>query len=116
MRYRIQTEEIINYATEYLTKRYGSGDSVTERGNYIPVIAHIMASYNIDYRDISNNWPEFYLSDLIPMVKIKLREWVQESSVSQVNEHTRLLVELMADRALAKVIYETYLKHISSKG
>jgi len=109
------TDEIIKYVTDYLNNRYSSGDSVTNRSKYIAIIAHIMSTYKISYSKIDANWPKFYLSDIMPMVLIRLREWVHKSNVYQVNEHTKLLVEIMAERILASVIYDTYLKHLSGK-
>ena len=106
------TEEIIRYVTDYLNNRYGSGDSVTNRKNYIVVIAHIMSAYKISYAKIDANWPKFYLSDVMPTVIIRLREWLQQSGIQQLNQHTRLLIEMIADRKLAEVIYDTYLKNL----
>lgn len=107
------TDEIIKHVSDYLTNRYGSSDSVTNRKSYISVIAHIMAVYKISYKKISDNWPKFYLSNIMPMVLIRVREWLPKSGISQLNQHTKLLIEIMADRILASVIYETYLKHLS---
>jgi hypothetical protein len=109
------TDEIIKYATDYLNNRYGSSDSVTNRKSYIPVIAHIMSSYKISYMNIDTNWPKFYLSDIISMTLIRLRDWLQKSNIQQLNQHTKLLIEMMTDRALANVIYDVYLKHLSDK-
>jgi len=109
------TEEIIKYVTNYLTSRYGPSDSVTNRKSFIVVIAHIMSTYKISYTKIDANWPKFYLSDIIPMVIMRLREWLQKSGIQQLNQHTKLLIEMMADRKLGDVIYDTYLKHLSGK-
>ena len=109
------TEEIIRYATDYLTNRYGSGDSVTNRKSYIPIIAHIMSNYKISYMKIDANWPKFYLSDIMPMVIMRLRERLQNYSIQQLNQHTKRLIEIIADRALANVIYDIYMKHLSAK-
>ena len=109
------TEEIIRYVTDYLNNRYGSSDSVTNRKNYITIIAHIMSNYKISYMKIDANWPKLYLSDLMPMVIIRLREWLQQSVIRQLNQHTKLLIEMIADRVLADVIYDLYLKHRSDK-
>jgi bifunctional DNase/RNase len=109
------TDEIIKYATDYLNNRYGSSDSVTNRRSYIPIIAHIMSNYKISYMKIDANWPKFYLSDLMPMVITRLREWLQKSGIKQLNEHTKILIEMIADRELGDVIYDTYLKHLSVK-
>jgi len=108
-------EEIIRYVTAYLFNRYGYSDSVTDRKKYIVVIAHIMSAYKINYLKIDLNWPKFYLSDLMPMVITRLREWLQKSGIKQLNEHTKLLIEMIADRELGDVIYDTYLKHLSVK-
>ena len=110
------TDEIIRYVTDYLNNRYGSGDSVTNRKNYIAVIAHIMSTYKISYAKIDANWPKFYLSDLMPMVITRLREWLEKSGIKQLGQHTKLLIEIMADRKLGDVIYDTYLNKISDKG
>jgi len=109
------TDEIIKYATDYLNNRYGSSDSVTNRRSYIRIIAHIMSNYKISYMKIDANWPKFYLSDLMPMVITRLREWLQKSGIKQLNEHTKILIEMIADRELGDVIYDTYLKHLSVK-
>jgi hypothetical protein len=109
------TEEIIRYVTDYLNNRYGSGDSVTNRKNYIVVIAHIMSAYKISYTKIDANWPKFYLSDVMPTVIIRLREWLQQSGIQQLNQHTGFLIEMIADRKLAEVIYDTYLKKLIAK-
>jgi hypothetical protein len=108
------TEEIIRYVTDYLNNRYGSGDSVTNRKNYIGVIAHIMSAYKISYVKIDANWPKFYLSDIIHTVLTRLREWLQKSNISQLNQHTKLLIEMIVDRILGDVIYDIYLKHLSA--
>ena len=110
------TDEIIKYVSNYLNDRYGSGDSVTNRKNYIVVIAHIMSTYKISYAKIDANWPKFYLSDLMPMVITRLREWLEKSGIKQLGQHTKLLIEIMADRKLGDVIYDTYLNKISDKG
>jgi len=109
-------EQIINYVTNYLINRYGSGDSVTNRNSYISIIAHIMSNHKISYIKIDANWPRFYLSEIIPKVLIGLREWLQKSGTHELNQHTKLLIEMMADRILANVIYDTYLKHLSFQG
>jgi len=111
-----RAEEIIRYVTDYLNNRYGSGDSVTNRKNYIAVIAHIMSAYKIRYVEIDANWTKFYLSDIMPMVIMRLREWLQKSGTQQLDQNTKLLIEIIADRTLADVIYDTYLKHILDKG
>jgi len=108
-------EEIIRYVTAYLINRYGYSDSVTDRKKYIVVIAHIMSAYKISYAKIDANWPKFYLSDIMPTVIIRLREWLQQSGIQQLNQHTRFLIEMIADRKLAEVIYDTYLKKLASK-
>ena len=109
------TDEIIRYVTDYLNNRYGSGDSVTNRKNYIVVIAHIMSAYKISYAKIDANWPKFYLSDIMSTVIIRLREWLQQSGIQQLSQNTRFLIEMIADRKLAEVIYDTYLKKLASK-
>ncbi len=109
------TDEIIKHATDYLINRYGSGDSVTHRKSYIPIIAYIMSNYKISYSKIEANWPKFYLSDIMSMVLIRLRDWLQKSSIQQLNQHTKLLIEMIADRALGDVIHDIYLKHLSDK-
>ena len=108
------TDEIIKYATDYLNNRYGSSDSVTNRRSYIPIIAHIMSNYKISYMKIDANWPKFRLSDIMSMVLMRLRDWLQKSGIQQLNQHTKLLIELIADRTLAEVIYDTYLKKTCS--
>jgi hypothetical protein len=108
-------EEIIRYVTAYLFNRYGYSDSVTDRKKYIVVIAHIMSAYKISYAKIDANWPKFYLSDIMHTVLTRLREWLQKSSIQQLNQHTKLLIEMIADRTLGDVIYDTYLKHLSAK-
>jgi len=109
------TDEILRYIANYLTNRYGSDDSVTNRANYVNVIAHIMSAYKISYAKIDANWPKFYLSDIMHTVLTRLREWLQKSSIQQLNQHTKLLIEMIADRTLGDVIYDTYLKHLSAK-
>ena len=114
MEYRdYYTNEVIRYVIDYLNNSYGSGDSVTNRKNYLKIIAYIMSNYKISYAKIDVNWPKFYLSDLMPMVIMRLREWMQKSGILQLNQHTKLLIEIMADRKLGDVIYDTYLKHLS---
>ncbi len=109
------SDEIIRHVTDYLNNRYGSADSVTNRSKYIAIIAHIMANYKISYGKIEANWPKFYLSDIMSMVLIRLREWLQNYGIQQLNQHTKLLIELIADRTLGDVIYDIYLKHLSDK-
>jgi hypothetical protein len=109
-------DEIINYVRDYLNNRYGYSDSITNRKNYVNIIAHIMAAHKISYIKLDANWPKFYLSDIMPMVIMRLREWLQKSGIQQLNQHTKLLIEMMADRMLGDVIYDTYLKHLSGNG
>jgi hypothetical protein len=71
-----------------------------------------MSTHKINYTKIDANGPKFYLSDLMPMVITRLREWLQKSVIRQLNQHTKLLIEMIADRVLADVIYDTYLKHL----
>ena len=110
------TDEIIKYVSNYLNDRYGSGDSVTNRKDYVNVVAHIMSAYKISYAKIDANWPKFYLSNIMPMVITRLREWLQKSGIQQLNQHTKLLIEMMADRKLGDVIYDTYLNKLSDRG
>jgi hypothetical protein len=114
MLYKSSVDEILKYAIEYLTERYGAGDSISNRKNYIKVIAHIMSHYNLSYSTIDAHWPKFYLSDLIPQFKIAFYNWLKSSSITELNQHTKILVEIMADRIIANIIYDTYLKHLSA--
>jgi len=121
------TDEIIKYATDYLNNRYGSSDSVTNRRSYIPIIAHIMSNYKISYMKIDANWPKFYLSDIMPIVVTRLcdrleewkwlQEWkgLQKFATFQLDQHIKSLIEIIADKTLADVIYDIYLKHLSVK-
>jgi hypothetical protein len=112
--YKSVVDETLEYAIEYLIDRYGIGDSISNRQNYIKVIAHIMSHYNLSYRTVDTHWPKFYLSDLIPEFKIAFREWLTSSSIKELNQHTKILVEIMTDRIIANIIYERYFKHLST--
>jgi hypothetical protein len=107
-------DEILKYAVDYLTERYGTGDSVTNRGNYIKIIAYIMSNYNISYNTISAHWPKFYLADLISEFKIEFQKWLTSSNITELNQYTKILVEIIADRIIGNIIYSRYLKHLST--
>ncbi len=114
MSYKGNTDEILNYAVEYLTRCYGIEDSISNRKNYIKVIAHLMSKHNLSYKTISVHWPKFYLRDLIPQFKIAFRGWLSTSKISEINEYTKTLIEIMSDRIIADIIYNNYLKHLKS--
>jgi hypothetical protein len=107
-------DEILEYAIEYLINRYGAGDSISNRKNYVNIIAHIMSHFNLSYSTIDTHWPKFYLPDLIPEFKIAFRKWLTSSSITELNQYTKILVEIMTDRIIANIIYERYLKHLST--
>jgi hypothetical protein len=114
MLYNSNTDEILKYAVEYLMEHYGVGDSISNRRNYINVIAHIISHYNLSYSVIDAHWPKFYLSDLIPQFKIAFHKWLSNSGVKELNQYTKILVEIIADRIIANIIYEMYLKQLST--
>ncbi len=114
MSYKSSANEILNYAVGYLTERYGMGNSIINRGNYIKVIAHIMSTYGLSYNILYNNWPSFFLSDLIPQFKILFLKWLSSFIISELNQYTKTLVEIMSDRIIADIIYDKYLKHLKS--
>jgi hypothetical protein len=114
MLYKSSADEILKYAVEYLTERYGTGDSVSNRRNYIKVIAHIMSNYNLSHSTIDAHWPKFYLSDLMPQFKMAFQKWLTSSNITELNQNTKILVEIMADRIIGNIIYDRYLKHLST--
>ncbi len=107
------TDGIVKYAVDYLLNYYGIGDSVSNRRNYIKVIAHIISNYNLSYRTIDTHWPKFYLSDLIPQFEAAFREWLSGYKVLELNQYTKNLVEIMSDMILANIIYDRYFKHLN---
>ncbi len=114
MLYKSSVDEILKYAVEYLMEHYGAGDSISNRRNYVKVIAHIMSHYNLSYSTIDAHWPKFYLSDLMPKFKIAFHKWLSNSGITELNKYVETLVKIMADRIIGDIIYDTYLKHLSA--